>query len=413
MTRASAVALGVALAACGPSGDALRLRYTFTAGDEQACLDTEGDRVTACNEVPMTCDAVVLMRIVDPDDPSIVYVDECKDIPSTLQAHDLCALSRVEFDQSDLPTDRVEIQLAIYAATDLPRMPEPDSGDTVPICPASVDFSATGFATAANLPEPALAGIAYSTGYDDAVTVELGCYDRGRIDTEECRDENALDVVAQVIDFDTKVSVSSSTATMTFAYLLEPQLSGNQYVVDQSHSAKLDLDLTDGPVWYGNNLDLHPTQFACLLVQEANSTLSCTALSGAPPTQLELTGVRLDASTLADVLSATGLRAVPATGLVVGAVVTPFNVPAIGARVQDTLGSTIAYLSADRTSIGGDQITASGLFVSTDARLSDAILGPNAWSASSATFDPVTHPVGGLIAGQVTVVIIVVDLHNE
>jgi len=404
---------GLGLVACGPSGDPLHINYVLSAGPEQACLDQAGDPITDCNDIPMNCDSVALLRIVDPDDPKKVYVDQCVDIPNTRPDHNLCALAQAAFDLSaTFPTDRVEVQLAIYPRSGLTTDPD---GDIV--CPAQIDFTATGFIAPSNSATPALAGVAYATGYDSDVTIELGCNDRSLIDSETCRNANALDITATVTDFDTKVSVAVDTATNLSVRVGEPELKNLEWIFALPMTVELPLaTFNPEPRWQADNItDLTLIDYACLQVLEftprATPSLTCQALSGPAPKMLDLAGVRVERSTLQQVLDAATASEFPDAGLVLGVVVDFTGSPVVGVTVADTAGSTIQYLSADRTMVGGTATTASGIFLSTNAPF-DADGGPNQWTTTGTTLVQHTIPVGGLVRNQLTVIVIQLDLQT-
>jgi hypothetical protein len=404
------------LAACGPSGNPLTIHYDFTAGDEQACVDDSGDRILDCSDVPMSCDAVALLRIIDPEDPDQVFVDLCVPVERGTRDPDLCGLERTDFEIGAFPTRRVELQLAIYARSDLDSNAEGN-----PICPTSLDFTATGFAAPTFTPAPALAGRAYADGYDDEVTIHLGCNNRSLIDSEECRNENAVDLTASVIDFDQRVSVDGeTTASNLFVRMGEPEISGDRWVLPATETTELSLEhFTPDPQWEALNLDfdaLEITDYACIEVIEGagrtTPSVTCEPLSGALPNMLDLTGIRVEQTTLGQVLEAAMLDQFPLDGMVLGVVVDFTGTPVIGVTVSDSAGSAIEYVSADRTSIGASATTASGLFLSTEAPF-DHLNGPNRWTVSGTDLVQRTIPVGGRISNLLTVMIIELELQSK
>ena len=119
-----AVAASV-VAACGPNQDPLQIRYELTAGAAQSCPSQ------SCSDIPMTCDAVLQIRVVDPANPTTAYVSSCMPIdnPSSL-----CAISGPDLPSGlAIPTARVEVQIAVY-----PRTAIPVGGDGNLMCPTDL-----------------------------------------------------------------------------------------------------------------------------------------------------------------------------------------------------------------------------------------------------------------------------------
>ena len=67
----------------------------------------------ACENVPMSCDAMMLVRIVDATDDNVAYVSEC--FPVAAQGT-VCALADVSLPAERIPNGVVRIQVAVWRA---------------------------------------------------------------------------------------------------------------------------------------------------------------------------------------------------------------------------------------------------------------------------------------------------------
>src|SRR5205823_802151 len=125
------------------------------------------------------------------------------------------------------------------------------------------------------------------------------------------------------------------------------------------------------PAW-SSDVDLRLQQFACLDVLEdaAQSTASLSCVQVLPPIHmLDITGIRLQKSTLLQVLSAIHEPVFPDRGIVIGMVLDYLGAPLPGISVM-TNPPTMApllYLDDSRSTAKGTATSNSGIFVSTDA----------------------------------------------
>jgi hypothetical protein len=403
--RTVALAIAAVAAGCGPSGDPLEIRYTYAIGSEQACLAEDGDPVEDCTDIPMSCNSAAMLRIVDADDPTIVYFDHCGIIPNTSPRHDLCPISQAFPDTGRLPTDRVAVQIAVYNLDDL----ELDASFN-PICPANVKFTTSGFVAPTTNPQPALAGMAYTDGFDSGVTVELGCNDSALIDTNECRNENTLDVSATVVDFDNQISVSTTEAQDIEVDVGEPVQMGGSWNFDNSAST-FELPLVEDsnpPLWSAVNLDIELLDYGCVQVVDLvnpTAVLTCRPLTLPLPRTIDLAGIRVGQDTVDDIIDALGLPGFPTGGLVIGKVVLNGD-PVEGATVLDSTGATIRYLSVDRTTLTTTATSSNGIFVANVAPFETTSGAANHWSAMKPETIQINDPVGGQVRSRLMVVII-------
>ena len=433
MTERPLALLATIAAACGPSGDPLDVRYRLHHGDENRCELPDGDLAMSCDDIPMSCVSVVMLRIVNPDpnEPER-YVEECLRIPDTDSLETLCALNRVAFTgEGRMPTDRVEVQLAIFARKQLDPRGTAEAELMPPICPADVEFTATGFAHVSNDPQPALSGRAYAEGDDREVIIELGCHDLKLIN--DCNQENVVDITTSVIDIETQLSVSggkNGTATRLLVAAGEPYASGVEWIFDTTSSTPLALD-NEGtvPFWFGPDIEVGTldgeipfADTACIEVLETlpgrTASIICYKPMQPLPNDLDLGGVLVRKPTLDLVLGALGLTEFPSDcstgncGLVLGIVVDDVGQAVPGVVVEDStapLPSEVLYLSEDRTTTAGiTATTTSGMFISRTAQFFTPE-GPNTWTVTPAPggpqIDPLNTPVGGIISNRLTVLV--------
>jgi hypothetical protein len=387
--------------ACGPSGDRLHIYYDFARGSEQTCIGEDGDPVENCTGIPMTCDSVALLRILDPDTGKI-WVDQCGTIPRAAQ-DDLCPITRAFAEFDPIPTTRTLVQLAVYNRADL--MTDDDGN---PVCPADLKFTATKFIAPTNSPMPALAGMEFTDGFDNEVTVMLGCNDTALIDTLECRNESALDFTASVLDLDLQIPVGTMTAANLSVRVGSPIQSAGVWTLDLAST--FELSLVPGQArWFANdvNIDLH--EYLCLqLIQTEErgaAPVTCRTLPDLLPTAFDVVGYHVNALTVDDVLGALGLPDVPNAGMVIGIVVDQQGNPVDGVTVTDSGGSTIKYLSSDRTNDDAPMTTDAGIFMSTNAELQVAGEA-NHWSGTRPDTIQVNDPIGGKITDRLSIVVI-------
>lgn len=403
MTR---LVLVLALLAAACDTPPFKLVYRISAGPTQSCapVDFDEDATLSCSDVPMACDAVLNIRVLDPDDPSAPFISVCEVVPQS-DRDNLCSIARIDL-PSDvrLPKKKLEVQVLVWprSMVDNPTTGEPDCRKF------DVSFDAAEGFPLAQVPAPALGGHAYYEPGDEEVVVTLGCTDLAAVNDAVCVGTNALDATATIDDFETGVSVSRTLAERLSVAVGEPQLNtaAMAYELNPNDTRRLDL-VGSGPVpaWTAA-LELDLDTAACIEVREdepqATATVSCARLTdpGVTPSsdQLVLGGVRLSKASFEQILDAVGLTDVPASGITIGIVRDPAENPLAGYVVSTTSG-TIKYLDANRTGVVNGATSASGIFVSQDAPYGSD------FSTTNPQFQTVSRP-GGLIKGKVTIVVL-------
>jgi len=377
------------LAACGTP--APQLQIALAGPPSEQCPSTD------CAQVPLLCDAVMSIRIVDPKDPSNVSLNECVKVPIN-RNRDMCSLRAVDLDATPVPVRDLEVQVALYPLSQIAV--NPMTQDLV--CPTNVAYSAAGFPVEQS-PTPALGGHAYYHPGDTAVTVTLGCTDLRAINEDPtCAMTNLVSVTATVDDFDSGLPVtggSPSLADHLRVSVGEPHGFDTSSVLNPDDEIPL-RRLQNGliPTW-GGEVDHTFNRYACLEVLEDSaqntSTLRCKTVTPGP--QLDLAGVRLAKDTLARILKAMGMADFPDQGLTIGLVVDELSNAVPNFVVASSVG-TVSYETALHQ-LGGGMTSATGVFVSRDA--------PFGTQFTTVGGERTTIPaIGGLVAGKVTIVVL-------
>ena len=417
------LALAVVLGAC--SVPPLKLQF-----DVSSALDKSCGGATACTGVPMACDAVASIRILDPAQPSAPYLSQCQRIVLDTKK-DLCSLAGIDLKQDPLPEQTLQVEVVIYEASQIAT--DPITGDLV--CPTEKEGltfdAATGFPTGTIAmidpadptkmlhPTPAIGGRAFWHPGDDAVTVELACNDLGALNQASCSGSDLLMATATVEDFDQGLTVTAGIANLLTVRLGEPKLVPGSTDIDfalgPADTRPLDRTADVNPAW-GASVDLVFDKAACLEVLEdapmATATVTCKAAS-ATTTSIDITGERLAKASLDNILTAiqgtTGMPYSLAGGLTVGLV-----------REFDGSLSTAAHRITATTPAGDrpmvDYISQNGTTlndVSTDFGMHSSTLGiflsrdtPFGTKFSTADSNGGTlEQIGGLVDGKVTIIV--------
>ncbi|MDX2087817.1 MAG: hypothetical protein SFX73_08205 [Kofleriaceae bacterium] len=387
--------LWVLLAACDVPSPSLRL--SFSSGPSQECPSID------CKDLPLTCDAWVSIRILDPAVPDTPYLSECKPVRVIEAQDDLCALGGVEIEPRTLPLRDLEYQVAVIPASMVTR-----DENNAPVCPTNIQYDAVnGFPVAVSgQTTPALGGRGYYRPGDDVVSITLGCTNLDLVNNDSCIGEATVQVSATVDDFDTRISVGAAEAGRLDLSVGEPRASGTEFVLEPGDVAEL---VRKSPTSWGVDAELFDP-FVCLAVFD-DVPQSTTALTCQPASitdeQIDFTGVRLTKASLDQILDAIALSDFPSEGLTIGIVLDVNGNPRSGIRVtaKETAGvvPTIRYLSNDRTSVTGTSTSGGqrgAVFVSTDAPFGTE------FSATTTSPSQTVTALGGRIEGKVTIVVL-------
>jgi hypothetical protein len=348
----------VILGACG-SDAPWTVRLSLTGGPEQACP------ATSCVQIPLQCDTVASIRIIDPQQPLAPFVSLCEDLTS---ARDVCPLNRLELPVSNVPNQRLEVQVAVYPRSALPRI------NDKPVCPASLRFSASGKPTGVG-GNPAIAGRAFYSPGDAETVVDLGCTDLTLVNGAACTANTDTVITVAVNDFESGIFLAPSAADALAVSVGEPR-SKTDPVVMITEWILATTNLSNAPRTVQSPVPgwsiTVPTRFkdaVCVNVLEdgaqATATVTCKP-AGANTQSVDVQSYRLAKPTLAQVLGAMNLAQFPDLGMVLGIVRDANGNPAAGITVASTSG-VIQYINDNKTGIGGTATSQSGLFVTRNA----------------------------------------------
>ncbi|MDQ3370408.1 MAG: hypothetical protein M3680_33730 [Myxococcota bacterium] len=384
------LALGLGLGGC--ETPPMKIVYEVANGTSQSCGSSK------CADVKLPCDAVISIRIIDPDDPTAPYLSLCEPVPPN-RNRDLCAISSIELADMpvELPKRTLDVQILIWPRAEVE---DPVTGE-LDCRKHDVKFDGVAGFPISQQPSPAIGGHAYYHPGDALTTVTLGCTDLVALNT--CGIDTRIEVSATVENFENlNTPVSINEASRFSVDVGEPKFDTveNVHTLNPGETRKLDLTVVGiVPIWRAN-VDLRFTSLACVQVLEnsaqATAALSCIADVAPPTTSFTVPSIQFPKATLDQVLAALQLPQFPANGLTVGIVVDDdlYN-PVAGETVNLGMG-TVRYLSADRsTTIPGTQTSASGMFVSLDAPFGTGF-----------SVDGGREVIGGQVQGRVTVVVI-------
>lgn len=378
------------LMACETPVPSLRIR--IADGPSQSCGTLN------CAEVPLACQTWASIRIIDPADPDAPFLSQCQLIPTTGD-RDVCQLARIDLEPIPLPITDLEVQIALYPASRI--MKDPLTNED--ICPSRVEYDAVNGFPIEGESAPALGGRAFYRPGDEVVTVTLGCTNLELVNDPVCEGRANVRVTATVNDFDggsvidpdrIGVSVGAPKSKVAGGYELNP-----------GDVTALERTATFPPAW-GVNLDAMFTSYACLAVLEdvARSTTALTCMAAAVMDEdLDFLGIRLSNDSLDRILASVSLSQVPAVGVTIGVVVDDLGKPVPNQVISVPVGTSIRYLSSDRTSSTGTSTSGGplgGVFVSLDAPFGTL------FSTTNVTPSAPRPVVGGRIDGKVTIVVL-------
>lgn len=389
----------------------MKLRFRLTDGDSQACVtQSGGNQTTDCSEINLDCDAVLSVRIVPPGDTTVPYISVC----DKMEGEDtLCSISYVNLPPPKVPIPEqvLEVQMAVFPESAVPQDPVTHQY----ICPP-VQFGATGLPITAlpgctdedpgTCPKvPAVGGRAFYYPGDEMTVVTLGCTDLDQqLRGAACTNEHITRVRATVTDFDSTALVDPSVANRLTVSIGEPMPLGTEYALFPQDMHELTATTDQFPTAWLGDIDATFSTTRCLVVLEdgaqTTSTITCGKVDIEDPDMIEVRGERLARTTLSQVLAATGQASFPDAGMTIGIVLDHSNNPAAGQTVTAMppagVSPVIQYLSADRTTIGGTQTSASGIFVAQDAPYGTMFSVPGA----------LAEKLGGRVQGKATIVVI-------
>jgi len=384
----------VAVAACGNPQP--QLLIALAGGPPQSC------KTTRCEDVPLTCDAVMGIRVFDTkslthDQP---LHEQCDLIPPNGKSN-LCAYRTINMDAVDLPVEDLEIQVAIYPLSQVKF----DPATKKYTCPPAVPYAEGNDLPVEQAPTPALGGRAFYHPGDRDVTLTLGCTNLDAINADpSCVASEGTQVTATVSDFTTRQSVEpgdNGTSLLRVA-IGEPRALDSTYVLNPVD--EIELRLVDGstPPSWSAEVDKTFNKYLCLDVLEFGSevtpVLQCATVD--PGSQIDLRGIRLHKAELRNILNALDnahITSFPEDGLTIGIVLDQASAPAADYVVDTGQQGTVTYLSGP-TTFGGSKTSKTGIFVSTDA--------PFGTRFTTTGARPTRSAIGGKVAGKVTVVIL-------
>ncbi|HEU5060151.1 MAG TPA: hypothetical protein VFU21_26650 [Kofleriaceae bacterium] len=329
----------------------------------------EGSRCDSesCADYGMSCGATVGIRILDVADDGRIVADACIPVPP---ASTVCGMGNVTGPTFfNIPPHRLRIEAAAWR----PEVLEFDpvlAGE----CPDDPLFDVRGVPLDTFRPRPAFAGAAYfDAGSDvDVAMVPLSCTDPDQLDQQECGlvDTTAIRVTAD--DIETALDITTEQASNLTVGLAEPRAvpdgdGGMVYVIESSDTTPLE-PVTGIPIpTFAGTTDRVPgTACSVLLELTPQSVASVTCeRQPAEADEIEVRGVLVTVETLDQILAAMGADSFPPEGLVVGRVVDHTGAPLSNVRVMPSEG-TAEYLSADRSTLLGNDTSVNGLFIARD-----------------------------------------------
>jgi hypothetical protein len=389
------IAAIVMLAACGPDSTPFQIQFDLQRGDSYRCSSD------SCALIGMSCDAAMLIRIVDAADEGVSHLQQCEYIEAN---GELCQLGTVQLDPADIPNHPVRIQVAVWSQDEIASYNP--ALRAARECPSMSFEPISGEPTLK--PSPALWGQAYfDVGSNGVARVTLNCGNVATLDTDACRGSGMIHVTANVYDFNALISVPQQDVDNLTVEMGEPDLSSTTLQMEDIDPLELTFAGTVSQ-WEGDR----PQGFlesACVRVfgneLQAARTLRCVPVDAAEAADGELLtrGIFVDSATIDTIEAAVG--GFPMTGVVIGRVLDAGGNPAAGATVASSGTGSIVYLSDDMTTTVPNMTSASGVFVSKDIRYYTGPV-PTNWTATLGDIEPVETAIGGTVDGNVTIVLI-------
>ncbi|HZJ67162.1 MAG TPA: hypothetical protein VFD36_26830 [Kofleriaceae bacterium] len=394
---------GALAAACSTPVPHLQLALADT--EDQKCPFVD------CSLIPMPCKTVMSLKFLDRDDPSVVYHEQCDEVPfDTTKNSTLCSLKAIDIEPVLLPVRDMEVQVALYPASVIPSKPGVAGGPDQLQCPSQVAYSVANGYPVENWPTPALGGRTFYHPGDATVTVRLGCTDLTAIE-QSCAISDLVTVTATVDSFATLASVDSGpsgTASRLRVSVGEPRIvdGGFELRPDDTHTLQSVGGNASIPTWQ-SELDIEFNRYVCVDVLEAvaqtTAVLRCKPVSAGP--RLDATGMWISRDDVQRILSALSPSMpdpvkFPDEGLTVGIVVDQAAIGIPGVVVTPAMGS-VKYLTGQGM-LSTTGTSNNGIFVSRDAPFGTMF-------ATSRPGRPTVTGVGGMVAGKITVVVLQLD----
>lgn len=355
----------------------IRLDFTSAGSSPSPCPGP-------CEAIPLSCQSMVSIRVVDPADPAHLLDEKCVLLPVN-EPTTMCALGTIEVPLTALPVGTAHIEVALWDASLL----EQTNGGA---CPEQPIFDLRGFPLPTVNPQPAVAGAVYfDVGSAPSVSVPLSCPDWQQVNQVTCQPP-ALSVALVDMERGQRMSQTDVPPGLEVRYALPARTSGGGWVLPETETSRLQRrELGEIAGWEGTlDQPLDATDPLCIVVRESPTStpvVSCVS-RGDTAAELEIDALYLPQAVIDGILDAAALGAVPAEGLVVGRVVAADTGAAVaGVVVEPTHDPTqaagversdvpVAYLSEDRSTIQDDAATTSNGYF-----LSISVPFPSAWQA--------------------------------
>ena len=359
----AALALALLAPACEKSPDNLGPFAISFEFDQRPGSQCESER---CGDYGMRCGATLGLRILDVADDGRIVADACIPVPP---APTLCGMGNVTSPTFfNIPAHRLRIEAAAWRPEVLEADPELDGE-----CPDERLFDVRGVPLDTFQPRPAFAGAAYfDAGNDvDVAMVPLSCTEPAQLDQDECGIVDTTPIRVTADDIETALDITPEQAANLTVGLAEPRAvpdgeGGTVYVIESGDT--IPLEPVVGPIPSFSGETDRPLDDACSVLLEltpqSTASVTCQRVSSGAD-QIDVRGVLVSVDTLDQLLVAMGADSFPADGLVVGRVVDHTGAPLANVNVMPSEGS-VEYVSADRSTLVGNDTTASGLFIARD-----------------------------------------------
>lgn len=405
--RALGLSLAILLGACS-GADEFHLEISWSDGPRQRCplMNDAG----TCSLIPLHCDAVARLRILDAVDQQVLYTT-CLDIPASA-TNDLCGLRDLVLPPDIvLPNRMVRLQFLVWSRDQLVGV---DLGDAE--CPQFGHFDVFGFPIVdmnlpPQVPTPALGReIYFPVGDREIAELELGCADIGQLDTDVCRNRTLRVDVGLVVPPSFRGGDSLfDQVSLRFGSPATRQ--GVTSLPTTATTALTPIEVGGGWRWTATVPGPLPDTLQCTQAQ-LTGRVTPTASCGYPPTlvsgDVPVTAYVLE-DALFDQLEAALGRELPDSGVVVGFAVDRTNQPVTGAIISPTGPGldpvTVVYPDDTYTGLQSGGTNRDGLFLSLDAPISTV------WRAAAPGWRD-TPAFGGVIQKHATAVVLMMDPDN-